>query len=397
MVQAKELTGAGAFCNKRRVTTVNSKTGLNNRVEIDLGALAANYQAIRGAVGPDVQVMAIVKADAYGHGLVPVSEALYQAGAGSFGVAEVEEGVLLRESGIKGEITVLLGAAPEFFPEIAEYDLQPVVVDHDTLKTLSGYCDKHNKLAKIHLKIDTGMGRLGIMPEEVSGYLDLLEKLSGIRLVGVMSHFPRADEPNNPYTAEQNRRFAEITAEIRNRVEGVVEVHAANSAAIMNFPDTHYSTVRPGISLYGCFPDPAMEAKATVQLKPVMAFKTRVIQVKEVPTGHGISYGHTFRTERPTRLAVLPVGYADGYLRRLAGRAEVIINGRRVPVLGRICMNACVADITDIGQVKIGDEVVIMGHQGESEITADEIARWSDTISYEILCLFGSNNQRVYL
>lgn len=375
---------------------MNSKIGSYNRVGIDLAALAANYQVMQNAVGAGVHVMAIVKSDGYGHGLLPVTKALYEAGARSFGVAEVAEGVLLREAGVKGKIIVLLGADAECLPLIVEYDLQPVVVDLENLKMLSGYGEQHNRQVEIHLKIDTGMGRLGIMPDDVAGYLDQLEKLPGVSLAGVMSHFPRADDlADRGYTEQQNRRFAEIAAEIRKRFE-VAAVHIANSAAIMNFPDTHYDLVRPGISLYGCFPSPEMVGHA-LQLQPVMSFKTRVLQVKEVPAGYGISYAHTFLTERPSRLAVLPVGYGDGYLRRLAERAEVIINGCRVPILGRVCMNACLADITDLGQVEVGDEVVLLGHQGEAVITADEIARWSDTISYEVLCLLGSSNQRVYL
>jgi alanine racemase len=351
---------------------------------------------MQNAVGAGVKVMAIVKSDAYGHGLLSVTRALYEAGARSFGVAEVEEGVLLREAGVKGAITVLLGVDAEFIQSIVDYDLQPVVVDLENLQMLSEAAEKHDRQVGVHLKIDTGMGRLGIMPEDVAAYLDLLDKLPGVSLTGVMSHFPRADDlADRAYTEQQNRRFAEIAAEIRKRFK-VVVVHAANSAAIMNFPDSHYDLVRPGISLYGCLPDPEMVGHA-LQLQPVMSFKTRVLQVKEVPAGYGISYGHTFRTERPTRLAVLPVGYADGYLRRLTGKAEVIINNCRVPILGRVCMNACLADITDLDQVEVGDEVVIMGQQGEAVISADEIARWSDTISYEILCLFGSSNQRVYL
>ncbi len=375
---------------------MNSKIGSYNRVSIDLTALAANYRAIQEAVGGGVQVMAIVKSDAYGHGLVSVTKALYEAGARSFGVAEVEEGVLLREAGVKGAITVLLGADAEFIQSIVDYDLQPVVVDLENLQMLSEAAEKHDRQVGVHLKIDTGMGRLGIMPEDVAAYLDLLDKLPGVSLTGVMSHFPRADDlADRAYTEQQNRRFAEIAAEIRQRFD-LALVHAANSAAIMNFPDSHYDLVRPGISLHGCLPDPEMVGHV-LQLQPVMSFKTRVLQVKEVPAGYGISYGHTFRTERPTRLAVLPVGYADGYLRRLTGKAEVIISGCRVPILGRVCMNACLADITDLDQVKVGDEVVIMGQQGEAVITADEIAEWSETISYEILCLFGSSNQRVYL
>jgi alanine racemase len=372
---------------------VKSKIGSYNQVEIDLAALTDNFKAIQEAVGPGVEIMAIVKSNAYGHGLIPVSRALYNEGARNFGVAEVEEGVLLREAGVKGEITVLLGADSEFFPDIVAHDLQVVVVDQDNLGSLSEYCQKKNSEVGIHLKIDTGMGRLGIMVEEVAAYLELLDKLPGVKLAGVMSHFPRADElGDRNYTEQQNLRFKGIIAEVRKRVGGG-KVHTANSAAIFNFPDSHYDMVRPGISLYGCFPSPEIEDITAVNLKPVMSYKSRVIQVKEVPAGYGISYGHTFQTTRPTRLAVLPVGYADGYLRRLAGQAEVIINGHRVPVLGRICMNACMADITDLDPVEVGDEVVMMGRQGKAEITADEIAGWSDTISYEILCLFGSSNQ----
>lgn len=369
----------------------------NNRVEIDLSALRYNYRNILARVGEAVRLMAIVKSDAYGHGLVPVAKALAREGAETFGVAEVEEGVRLRQAGIEGEIIVLLGGRPDSFPATIEFDLQTVVYDLDVLADLAAYAERHGRQVGVHLKIDTGMGRLGIMPDQLDRYLELLAKLAGVRLAGLMSHFPRADDLQDQAQAgEQNRRFAEILAKVRQRC-GCSPAHIANSAAILNVQNSHYDLVRPGITLYGCYPFPEGRTSSNLQLKPVMSFKTRVLQIKEVPSGYGISYGHTYITKRPTRLAVLPVGYDDGYLRRLSGRAQVIIAGQKVPILGRICMNACLADITDLDRVSAGDEVVLMGCQGEAEITAEDIAAWSETISYEILCLFGGSNPRVYL
>ncbi len=379
------------------MVTSSKKSIPNNRVEVDLSALRYNYRNILAQVGGGVRLMAIVKSDAYGHGLVPVAKALAREGAMTFGVAEASEGVKLRQAGVEGEVIVLLGGRPDSFPETIEYDLQPVVYDLEVLAELAAFAEQHDRQVGVHLKIDTGMGRLGIMPDQLDSYLELLEKLAGVRLAGIMSHFPRADDQQDRSQAvEQNRRFAEMLGKVRQRC-GNGPAHMANSAAILNVQNSHYDLVRPGITLYGCYPFPAGKTNSNLQLKPVMSFKTRVIQVKEVPSGYGISYGHTYRTKRPTRLAVLPVGYDNGYLRRLSGRAKVIIAGQRVPVLGRICMNACLADITDLDQVRVGDEVVLMGCQGDAEITADDIAGWSDTISYEILCLFGGSNPRLYL
>jgi alanine racemase len=369
-----------------------------NRVEIDLGALRGNYRQIQAKVGEGVKVMAVVKADAYGHGLIPVAQALSREGCRVFGVAEVQEGIELRRAGVAGEIVVLLGVMPDSFAAISEFGLQTVVYDREVLGALAAYAARGNRQIGVHLKIDTGMGRLGIMPDQLDTFLELLDESPGVRLAGILSHFPRADDLEDPSQAlDQNRRFAETVLRVRKGRDAEAAVHIANSAAILNLPDSHYDMVRPGITLYGCYPFPVPEGNADPQLKPVMSFKTRIIQVKDVPSGYGISYGHTYRTERPTRLAVLPVGYADGYLRRLTGRAEVLIAGSRVPILGRICMNACLADISGLARAAIGDEAVVMGRQGREEITAEEIAGWSDTISYEILCLFGGRNQRVYL
>jgi len=370
-------------------------TRFYNRVEIDPAAIASNYRAVKNLVGAQVRVMAIVKSDAYGHGLVPVASRLAEEGVEVFGVAEMDEGIRLRQAGIKGEIVVLLGAMVDAVPELVEYDLSPVVFDRDFLVSLSAYAVGCEKQVGVHLKVDTGMGRLGVMLEEEGAFLDLLEVLPGVRLAGVLSHFPLADSEDISRTEEQNQLFAAMLARVRERF-GKCVAHIANSAAIINHQDTYYDLVRPGITLYGYYPAPDEKMREILLLKPAMSFKSRVIQIKELGSGAGISYGHTFRTVKPTRLAVLPVGYDDGYSRLLSGKAEVLIGGSRVPILGRICMNACMADITGLDQVKPGDEVVLMGRQGEAEITADHIAGWLGTISYEILCLLGGRNQRYY-
>ncbi|MCF6289966.1 MAG: alanine racemase [Desulfobacterales bacterium] len=372
-----------------------------NRVEIDLAALAANYAVVRETVGSGVRVMAVVKADAYGHGMVRVARTLAAAGARTFGVAEVEEGMALRGAGVPGEIVVLLGGPLESVAEMVGNQLTPVVFDIDTLAELSQRARALDAVLDVHLKVDVGMGRLGIMPAEVQGFVRQLTALPGLRLTGVLSHLPAADDPAaDQNTSTQLRCFQEVLAGLEQK-NGVGPVtHIANSAALLYHQPARLDMVRPGISLYGYYPDGAAGiGAATVKLRPVMRFKTRVLQVKEVPAGAGISYGHTFVTRRPTRLAVLPVGYDDGYLRRLSNRAQVLIHGQRAPVRGRVCMNACMVDITDLDDaaaVRPGDEVVLIGPQGGELISADELAGWLETISYEVLCLIGSRNQRFY-
>ncbi len=265
---------------------------------------------------------------------------------------------------------------------------------------LSDKSCRADKPVNIHVKVDVGMGRLGIMPDELIPFCKKVEELPGVVLSGLLSHFPMAEDAASGMTISQLERFEAIADQLAKEISTRPIKHIANSAALANFNRTHLDMVRPGITLYGCYPDTTMQKTATFDLKPVMTFKSRVIQVKDVPAGYGLSYGHIFVTKRPTKLAVLPVGYDDGYLRRLSNRAEVLIHGERAPIRGRICMNACVADITDFPatiNVKAGDEVVIMGKQYNAEITADEIAGWLDTISYEVLCQFGSSNHRVYI
>ncbi len=381
---------------------VNMQDFSFNRVEIDLSALQENFLSIQKAVGLRVKVMAIVKSDAYGHGLVPCAQALYRAGARTFGVAEVWEGVELRKAGLEADIVVLLGGTAESYEEIVRHTLTPVVYDVDFLTGLSNLAARMQSEVKVHLKVDVGMGRLGVLPEEVESYVSLIRRLPGITLAGFLSHFPAADESGAVQkTNDQTLQFKDLLAKMKKGKSGSSVAHIANSAALIYFPDSRLDMVRPGISLYGYFPD-ASPARAknflsTLELLPVMSFKSRVIQVKELGPGSGISYGHTFITSRKSRIAVLPVGYADGYLRRLSNRAQVLIGGRRAPVCGRVCMNATMVDTTDLPPVHVGDEVVLLGKQGETAITADDIAQWMETISYEVLCLFGVSNEKNYV
>jgi alanine racemase len=373
-----------------------------NRVEIDITALQENFASIQQTVGQQVRVMAVVKSDAYGHGLIESAQAIYHAGGRNFGVAEVWEGAALRRAGLQGEIVILLGAPPESYKEIISRELTPVVYDVDFITGLSNEAVRNNTEVRVHLKVDVGMGRLGILPADVETYVTLIKRLPGISLAGLLSHLPAADETGaDKKTQEQISNFRKVLAKLKTKETGAVIAHVANSAAFIYFPDSCLDMIRPGISLYGYYPAAshvrAKNAAPKLQLQPVMSFKTMVVQVKELDAGCGISYGHTFVTRRKSRIAVLPVGYADGYLRKLSNRAEVLIGGRRAPVCGRVCMNATMVDITDLPPVHRGDEVVLLGRQGDAEITADEIAQWLETISYEVLCLFGSFNERVYV
>jgi alanine racemase len=371
-----------------------------NRVIIDCPALQENYRSIQDIVGPSVRVMAVVKADAYGHGLVEAARSLYAAGARTFGVAEAEEGITLREAGVEGEIIVLLGPAPETCDDIIRYRLTPVVFDSGNLGRLAAGANKAGTTVDVHVKVDVGMGRLGIMPEELPDFCKRVGELQGVQLGGVLSHLPMAEKKGSAATRLQLQTFKDIMARLADHPSGRPLVHIANSAALVNSYDSHLDMVRPGISLYGCYPEEFDSAASPLTLRPVMSFSTRVLQVKELPTGSGISYGHTFITSRPSRIAVLPLGYDDGYLRKLSNRGQVLIHGQRAPVCGRICMNACMVDITDLEEpasVKAGDEVVLLGRQHREEITVEEVAGWMETITYEVFCLFGSRNRRYYV
>ncbi|MDG4474760.1 alanine racemase [Thiovibrio frasassiensis] len=365
-------------------------------MEIDRAALRHNFRQVRKLVGPSLGILAVVKADAYGHGLIPAAQAFAEAGATAFGVAEIEEGVRLRQAGITGQIVVMLGVDRQGAAEAVAHALTPVVYTLDALEALGAQAAKAGCLQGVQIKVDVGMGRLGLLPHELEPFLAALRRFPKLYLSGIASHFPKADVEGDGLTEKQYGLFQELLTRVQGDGQGRIN-HIANSATLLRYPGMRCDMVRPGISLYGCYPADWLSQASALELKPAMRFTTRVLQVKEIPAGQGISYGHRYVTEHSTRLAVLPVGYDDGYLRRMAGKAEVLLSGQRAPVRGMICMNACMADVTDIPGVKAGDEAVLLGGQGAGEIRAEEIARWSDTINYEILCLFGSCNRQVHV
>ncbi len=363
-----------------------------NQIKINLAALSHNFRAISRIVSP-AGVLAVVKSDAYGHGMLPVARELSRLGAVAFGVAEVWEGVALRQAGIEEDIVIFLGCRPAETAEVVRWGLSPVVFELQTINELSRQALSAAKKIGVHLKIDTGMGRLGINGAEVVPFLYHIKELGGIYPAGIMSHPPMADNDDPTSTLEQNKKFSRI---VKTCLELIPEsaVHIANSAALIRFPELRRDMVRPGLSLYGCYP--ADNFRKLIDLKPVMSFKTRVIQVREVAKGCGVSYDHKFVTQRAGRLAALPLGYNNGYLRGLSNRGQVLVHGCRAPVVGRVCMNITMIDITDIPGVVPDDEVVLMGSQDGAEIRTEEVAEWLGTINYEVLCLLGNNNQRHY-
>lgn len=366
-----------------------------NQVVISREALCHNYRLLQRRAGQQ-RILAMVKADAYGHSMLEVAEILSSIGCTDFGVAEVCEGVCLRQSGIEGNIFIFLGFAPSNVPLLFDHQLTPVIYDLKSAQALSEEAQRRRETITVHLKVDCGMTRLGIYPEELNAFATALSKLPGVVLEGVASHFPRSDEQDSDHTLRQLERFSALRYQ---RSESCAEVwHTANSGGILYFPKSRCDMVRAGIALYGYYPDGFSDKalQAPPQLQPVMSFVTRVLQVKSVPAGVGISYGHTYTTDCECRIAVLPVGYEDGLSRSLSNVGEVLIGGERASIRGRICMNLCMVDVTHIDEVKAGDEVVILGKQGCEQISADEIAGWMESISYEVLCLFGNNNERKY-
>lgn len=369
-------------------------------LEIDLNALVANYRAAT-ALAEGLPVLCVVKANAYGHGLVPVSRALLAAGATHLGVATVAEGEALRRAGIDVPVLLLGGYTVEDAEEIVALGLTPALFSRHLIKPLSSAAEKAGSVLAVHVKVDTGMGRIGFTPGEAPDVIDELSGMDSLLVEGVFTHFAEADLADSPAAAGQLEQFASVRAALGEKAENIPFWHAANSAALMRkltgkdsaFPATLF---RPGIMLYGA--PPGAGFSTTTALSPVATWKARVIQVKEVPEGTSISYGRTFVTRRPSRIATLPVGYADGFRRHLSNRGQVLLQGQRVPVAGRVCMDMIMVDVTDLpGPVSAGDEAVLIGRQGEAEISATEIGTASGTISYDILCGISERVPRRYL
>jgi alanine racemase len=362
--------------------------------EIDLGALCANFRAMRTA-GGGAELMAVVKADAYGHGAVEVTRALRAEGCGHFGVARVCEARELRAAGVHERIYLLGGFLAAETEEIVRLEVTPFVYDVALITPLERAVEANaGANFQIHLKIDSGATRLGILPGELDQAVAELGRAPSLKVEGVCTLLVSAGDPQSPVTDAQLDVFNAAVARLRAAGIDPRVAHVANSAASVLRPDAHYSLMRPGLAIYGLPPVPAMRDR--VDLRPVMTFKTRVVQVKRVPAGVGVSYGHTFVTPRPSTIGVLAVGYADGYRRGLQHGGEVMIRGRRAPVVGAVCMDLTMVDLTDVPGAVVGDEVILWGGAGEAMISVNDIARLAQTISYEMLCTVGKRVPRVY-
>ncbi len=362
------------------------------RALIDTGALAHNLSEVRRVAGPGKQVLGVVKADAYGHGARVVGPALERAGIDWLGVALVEEGVELRGLGVKVPILVLDGAYGDRYELLFEHRLTPVVFGREQLEGLAAAAKRRGATAEAHLKVDTGMGRLGVLPSEVPALAAAAREL-GVTFTGLCTHFANADLGDAPFAKLQIERFEGVLAALRASGQAPALLHLANSAATLEIPEGHGTLLRPGLMLYGHVSAPRLAER--VKLRPALTWVTEIIQVKQVPAGTPVSYGGKFRTSRPSRLAVLPVGYADGYRRGFTGKVSVLVEGRRAPVVGVITMDLSVVDVTDVPAARLGSPVVLLGRQGGEEIAVSELARAGDTIDYEIFCGIAARVPRV--
>jgi len=369
--------------------------------EIDLDAIVHNIQEFRRLLSDEVKIMFVLKADAYGHGAMEVAEAAEKGGVDSFAVAFLEEGIELRLAGIKKPILLMGTTPPNQVPQVLDYKLTQTIISREIAEAISAEASRREMEVPVHVKVDTGMGRVGVLPEEAVSFIHDIASLPGIKIEGILTHLASADEEDLTYVREQVKTFDKVVEACEKSGMHIPQVHAANSAGAINVPEARYNLVRLGISLYGQYPSENIKSdckeSGRVKLQPALSFKTRVGFLKEVPPGTCISYGSTFKTSRESLIATIPVGYADGLNRLLSSRGQVLVKGRRAPIVGRVCMDYSMVDVTDIEGVEVGDEVVIYGKQKGEEITVDEVADLLSTISYELLCAVDKRVCRFYI
>ncbi|TMA37880.1 MAG: alanine racemase [Deltaproteobacteria bacterium] len=363
--------------------------------EVSLGALRTNLRAARELVGPAVKVLAVVKADGYGHGAVAAARAFVEAGAAALGVSTVEEGAELRRAGVRGPVVVLGGAFPGEEGAVVAGDLEVAVWTRAAAEALAAAARAAGGTVGIHIKVETGMTRLGLDPADVAGFGAAIRGLAGLRMAGVFSHFASADAVDTASARAQIERFRAAVEALAAAGVRPAEVHLANSAATLSAPAAHFTMVRPGIMLYGYAPARHLASRA--RLEPAMRLRTRVAQARRVAAGTPVGYAGTWVATRPSTIAVLPLGYADGYHRLASNRAQVLVRGRRAPIAGRVCMDQTMVDVTDVGDVQAGEPVVLFGSQDGAAIAADEVGGWVDTIAYEVLTSVGKRVPRVYV
>ena len=370
------------------------------RAEIDLQAFRHNFQNLRNYLDSQTKIMAVVKADAYGHGAVPCARVAVASGADYLGAGVIEEGIEFRESGIVDTPILILGGI--FLDEVEDlvrHDLATILCTLPLAQALSKEATKQKKTVSVHIKVDTGMNRLGVSPENLLALLDQIRDLPNLKIEGVSTHFSSADDEDLSITQAQLEKFQTALAILQK--EHVPIVHCANTSALFKFPESRFNMVRPGLILYGTLPSPSLQTvldqeKNLAPFQPVMQWKSQIILVKAIAKGQPVSYSGSFTTQRDSLIATLPIGYADGLHRNLSNKMEVLIRGKRVPQIGNICMDMTLVDVTGIEDVQAGDEVVLFGKQEDQMISVEEVAAKGETIPYEILCNVGKRVPRVY-
>ncbi len=365
------------------------------RMEVNLKNIQSNFKAIQKHVGTGSQVMAVVKADAYGHGALEVTKALLDVGCQRFAVATPDEAVQIREAAINDPLLVLGPSPYDVASKYVKYDIAAALTDIKFAQAMSREAVNQGKTALLHLKIDTGMGRIGFLPQEIPQVIDEILKLPGIRVEGLFTHFAVADEKRLDYTALQFTRYMDVYHFLESKGLRIPLRHVCNSAAVLHSPEMYLDAVRPGVILYGMWPSD--ECVRPIELKPTFEVKTAIASIKELPCNSGIGYGLRYMTRGIEKIAIIPLGYGDGYSRSLSMKIPVLVRGKRVPIVGNICMDQTMIDVTDIDDVKVGDEVVIIGRQGEEFITPEEVAAIRNTINYEIPIMFLPRVPRVYI
>lgn len=372
-------------------------------VEIDLDAIKHNLKTIKENLGGQTKMMAVVKADGYGHGAIEVARTALESGAEWLGVALIDEAIQLRRAGIKSPILILGKSSGEYIGELFEYDITPCVADVQFTKLISQEAVRRNQKIKVHIKIDTGMTRIGFLYDDnaetrKNTESDILEisSLEGIEIEGAFTHFALADSWGTEYTNMQHSRFCDLMKKLEENGIKIPIKHVSNSAAIVNFPQMNMDMVRTGIMAYGLIPSEETNCEK-LNLIPAMTFKTRITHVKEVEKDTRISYGGVYKTDKRKVIATLGVGYADGYSRMLSDKSEVVVKGKKVKQTGRICMDQCMIDVTEVNNINIGDEVILFGGGRNAEVSADDVAKLLGTINYEVVCMVAKRVPRVYI
>jgi len=359
--------------------------------EINLNNLAYNFNQIKKLLAPKTKIMVCVKADAYGHGLIPVSKKLASCGVDYLGVASIDEGIKLREAGIDLPILILGLILKKDIQPVFKYKLTTTVCDEELARALNYKAKLLGEPVNVHIKVDTGMGRIGVLHQDAEELVKKIHKLKFINIEGIFTHFAFADI-NKDFTAYQIDLLNRLIQKLNKAGIYTPLIHAANSMGVIGYKNSHFNMVRPGLVIYGLYPKKDLK----LNLKAVLSLKTKVLFIKRLPKGYGVSYGHDYITRKTTTIVTLPIGYGDGYPRNLSNCAPVLILGKRFQISGRICMDQIMVDVGDF-KVRLGDEAVLIGSQGKNKITAEELAFFSDTISYEIVCGLGSRVPRVYV